>query len=70
MLLTLIFLYTEETDLFIPVGTIYSRDIQSLDKMGKPLNVVDLKRDGGKHLQVRVLKKAITVAYIFLYKRS
>lgn len=28
---TLIFLYTEETDLLIPVGTIYSRDLHSLD---------------------------------------
>lgn len=34
-MLTLIFLYTEETDLLIPVGTIYSRDLHSLDSTGK-----------------------------------
>lgn len=63
-MLTLIFLYTEETGLVRPVGTVHSPD-----STGETTECSGSKRDCDKPLQVRVLKRP-SLWYIYFYTKE
>lgn len=68
-MLTLIFLYTEETDLSKPVRTIYSRDLIALTEREKPLNVVDRSETVAK-TSASTSPQRPSLWYIYFYTKE